>query len=94
MELHPGIIDQVRRLCAAVKFSGPINAQCFISDAGEISFVEVNTRIAGGMALGFAATENWLPLLVDHFVAGKAIVPKPTQDGMRMLRYYAEVFVS
>ena len=47
----------------------------------------------GGMALGFAATENWINLIVEHFIENKSIHPKPIQYGMRMLRYYAEIFV-
>ena len=35
-----------------------------------ITVIEVNPRISGGMALGFA-TENWVPLMVA-MVAGKS----------------------
>ena len=76
-------------------FEGPINIQCFDCNEAGIKFTEINPRIAGGMALGFAATENWIPLLVKHFVYGKEISNmKPIQYGMMMRRFYAEVFVS
>ena len=94
VDMHSGIVDLVRKICTAVQFIGPVNMQCFVSDKGDISFVEINPRIAGGMALGFAATENWIPLLVSHFIEGKAITPVPVKDGLQMMRYYAEVFVS
>ncbi|MGI6493207.1 MAG: ATP-grasp domain-containing protein [Pelotomaculum sp.] len=91
---HPGITDWVQRICQLSSFQGPINLQCFICDDGSIKFIEINPRVAGGMALGFAATENWIPLLVNHFVYGKEIANlKPIQYGMMMRRYYAEVFV-
>ena len=93
VQLHQGIVDWVRKICSIVKLVGPINMQCFVSDSGEINFVEVNPRIAGGMALGFAATENWISLLVSHFIENKAISPVPVKNGLRMMRYYAEVFV-
>lgn len=83
----------IRRICSAIKFQGPINVQCFITDFGEISFTEINPRFGGGSVLGMAATENWMPLLVDMFINGKEI--KPATDikyGLKMGRYYDEVF--
>lgn len=89
---HHEIIQWVQKICEAAHFLGPINIQCFVNGKG-IRFTEVNSRIAGGMALGFAATENWINLIVEHFIDNKTIDPKPVQYGMRMLRYYAEIFV-
>jgi len=90
---QPEIARWVRVLCQATPFRGPINLQCFVGPDGAVRFTEVNPRLAGGMALAFAATENWIRLAVDHFVLGKPIRPKPVAYGTRMLRYYAEVFV-
>src|SRR5262249_42012383 len=90
---QPEIDRWVRRICRYAKFQGPINLQCFVNKAGKIRFTEINPRIAGGMALGFAATENWIKLAVDHFVRGRKIASKPVSYGLRMMRYYAEVFV-
>lgn len=89
---HEGVINWVKKICNATNFKGPLNMQCFV-DGEDISFIEINPRIAGGMALGFAATENWVKLIIDHFVHGKTISPKPIQYGMEMKRYYAEIFV-
>lgn len=83
----------VRKICDAAHFRGPINVQCFLCKDGTVKFIEINPRIAGGMALGFAATENWIGVMINHFVFGKEIVPKEIQYGMRMMRYYAEVFI-
>ena len=90
---HPGVEGHVRRMAEAIRFVGPINFQCFV-DGERISFIEVNPRIAGGMALGLAATENWVPLLVDNLVHGRPLRPGPIRYGLKMIRYYAECFVS
>jgi len=89
---HHEIIRWVQKICEAAHFLGPINIQCFVNGK-DIRFTEINSRIAGGMTLGFAATENWINLIVEHFIENKSIHPKPIQYGMRMLRYYAEIFV-
>jgi carbamoyl-phosphate synthase large subunit len=87
------IIGWVRKICNEIPFIGPINVQCFVCTDGSIKFIEINPRIAGGMALGFAASENWMNLMVKHFVQKEVIVPKPVQYGLEMRRYYAEVFI-
>lgn len=91
---HVAIINEVKKICSETRFEGPVNLQCIETLDGEISFIEVNPRIAGGMALGFAATENWVNLIVDHFVLGNKIKKQvPVSYGMQMFRYYSEVFV-
>lgn len=90
---HPQVEEVVRRLCAATCFQGPVNVQVF-ADGEDVNVIEVNPRIAGGMALGFAATENWIPLICQ-LLDGKEVPAKaPVQWGMQMMRFYAEVFVS
>ena len=94
VELVPGVVEPVRSICHAARLQGPVNMQLFIDENGSASFTEVNPRVAGGMALGFAATENWVPLLVNHFVDGRPICPGPVKYGLKMYRYYAECFIS
>lgn len=89
---HSKIIKYVRKICAATTFIGPINIQCFETNEGEIKFIEINPRIAGGMALGFAATENWVKLMIDHFIYNNDIKPVDVKYGLKMMRYYSEVF--
>lgn len=92
---HPEIESWVRKICSSLCFIGPVNMQCFeCKETQKIHFTEINPRIAGGMALGFAATENWINLAVDHFLHGKEIKSQKIHYGLRMKRYYAEVFVS
>jgi len=89
---HDGIEHYIRVMGQAARFSGPINFQCFV-EGETLSFIEINPRIAGGMALGFAATENWVRLIVDNLILGRPINPKPVRYGLKMVRYYAECFI-
>ena len=83
----------VRKLIEAIPVIGPINIQCF-DDGEAVRFIEVNPRFGGGTALGMNATENWINLIVDNLINHKSIEARPTRYGVRMLRYYAECFVS
>lgn len=88
------IVREVHKICESTHFFGPVNIQCFVcADDKSVKFIEVNPRIAGGMALAFAATENWVNLIIGHFIHGKKINPKPIKYGLKMMRYYAEIFV-
>ena len=88
---HEEITNMVKKICHLIPFVGPINIQCIQSKEGDIKFIEINPRIAGGMALGFAATENWIKTIIDIFNS-KEINPKSVQYGLKMRRYYHEVF--
>lgn len=93
VEASDQITHWVNQICARLPFVGPINLQCFLLPDGTVRFTEINPRIAGGMALGFAATENWISLIVSNLIEGAPIVAKPVRFGLEMRRYYAEVFV-
>lgn len=94
VEANERIVAEVKRICAATPFRGPVNFQCFVMIDGTVKLLEINPRIAGGMALGFAATENWVSLIASNIISGKAVQPGPVRYGMKMRRYYAEVFIS
>ena len=87
------IEDLVKKISLSIKFKGPINFQFFITDKKEIYILEINTRIAGGMALGFAASENWIELIIQNFINSNKILPKKIKYGMKMSRYYDEIFI-
>lgn len=87
------IVSYVTKIAQHIKFLGPINMQCFV-DRDNLKFIEINSRIAGGMALGFAATENWVNLIVDNILNKQPIQSRPIHYGLKMVRYYAECFVS
>jgi carbamoyl-phosphate synthase large subunit len=94
VDLVPEIVRWAENICSRLKFVGPINFQCILTKRNEILFIEINPRIASGMALGFAASENWIKLLIERICASKAIKPKKIKNGLRMQRYYAEQFIS
>ena len=87
------IVSYVTKIAQHIKFFGPINMQCFV-DGNNLKFIEINPRIAGGMALGFAATENWVNLIIDNILNKQPIKLMPIHYGLKMVRYYAECFVS
>lgn len=91
---NSSIIDWVKKICKATVFTGPINMQCFELEDGSIKFTEINPRIAGGMALGFAASENWIPLIIKNIIQKEKIEAMPVKYGLKMFRYYDEVFAS
>lgn len=90
---HDLINKYIEKISSNVKFEGPINFQFMETDKNELYFLEVNPRIAGGMSLGFAASENWVNLIVDNFIYNKEINPKEIDYGLKMMRYYAECFI-
>jgi carbamoyl-phosphate synthase large subunit len=90
---HDGIDSYIRRMARSLRFIGPINFQCFI-DGDDVQFIEINPRIAGGMALGFAASENWITPMMNNLIHNRPIQAKPVRYGLKMIRYYAECFIS
>jgi len=91
---HTKIENYVRQICSNLCFNGPINIQCFESANGEIKFTEINPRIAGGMALGFESSENWIGLMLNEILKKQKINPKEITFGMKMMRYYSELFIT
>ena len=92
VEKNDLIESWVNTICKNIDFLGPINIQCFL-EREKILFTEVNPRLGGGTALGFAATENWIELIESNLLKKKTINPVPIKYGMKMKRFYAEVFV-
>lgn len=86
------IENYVIKICSELKFIGPVNFQCFENDNGDISFLEINPRIAGGMSLGFEATENWISLIFKNIIEHKEVKIKEINYNLRMYRYYNEIF--
>jgi carbamoyl-phosphate synthase large subunit len=82
----------VRAILGAARFVGPIDIQCFRTAAG-VRFTEINPRIAGGLSLAMAATENWFEVLV-RLSRNEPVQPKPIKYGLVMLRYYADCIVA
>lgn len=90
---HRVIESLIKKISQQACFVGPINFQFIETDDNSIYFIEVNPRIAGGMALGMAASENWITPIINHFICDKPIKPKAVKYGLKMYRYYAECFI-
>lgn len=90
---HKIIQDNIKKIAQNIKFIGPINFQCIGTKNKDIYFIEINPRIAGGMALGMAASENWISIILDNIIGNKDITPKKINYGLKMVRYYDECFI-
>ena len=90
---HEEMVKLVKKMAKQIKLEGPINFQFIEEEDCSLYFLEVNPRIAGGMALGMAASENWINPIIDNFIQGNPIKPKPIKFNLKMMRYYAECFI-
>lgn len=89
---RPDIVEIINKICKKIPFTGIINFQCFDTAEG-IKMTEINPRYGGGTVLGMKATENWIPLTIETFCHGKKVsTAKEVDYGLKMGRYYAEVF--
>lgn len=89
-----GILQGVTRILERLPIIGPANIQCF-KHQEMISFIEINPRFSGGLALSIAAGFN-SPLLLLKLALGETIAPHlgQYQEGIRMFRYWQEVFIN
>ncbi len=89
---HPEIEREARRTLAAMKFSGPVNMQCFLTGKG-VFFTEINPRIAGGLSLSMAATGNWFIWARDMLFKDAVIPQCKVQTGLVMMRHHEDVII-
>ncbi|EAI4827470.1 ATP-grasp domain-containing protein [Campylobacter lari] len=89
---HRVIESFIKKIAKEIYFIGPINFQVFETEKGKIYFIEVNPRLGGGSSLAFHASENWVKLIVEHFVENKRIIPKVVDFDLKMTRAYLDVF--
>ncbi len=86
------INEGVEKICKTIPLEGAVNIQCFIN-GDSVKFTEINPRFGGGTVLGMKATENWIPLTIDTFRNRKVVhAKKQVEYGLKMGRYYAEIF--
>lgn len=81
----------VRRILKSATFIGPINIQCFRTKEG-IFFIEINPRLAGGLSLSMAATENWFKVILSR-LKGSSVRPKRVNYGLMMIRYLNDCII-
>lgn len=84
--------EYILKIAKHISFVGAINAQAFITQAGEVYFIEINPRLGGGSALSFAASENWVEAMIEMFIYHQPHTPKPISYGLKMARSYKEVY--
>lgn len=87
------ILNLVVQIAEGLPIIGPANMQCFKNAEG-ISFIEINPRFSGALALSLAAGFN-SPLMLAQLVNGEPLNPDigNYQPGVMMMRYWQEVFV-
>jgi carbamoyl-phosphate synthase large subunit len=88
---HLQIQQIVKQISTKLNFIGCINFQ-FIENKEGIFLIEINPRVAGGMALGFKASENWINLIIQNLIHQQPIKPKQIKYNLVMARYYKECF--
>ncbi|MBN2582444.1 MAG: ATP-grasp domain-containing protein [Planctomycetes bacterium] len=73
---------------------GPITLQCFRTDSGRISVIEINPRLGGGVPLSIAAGAD-IPGWIIQCTRGESppIDPLAFRDRLVMLRYDEAVYV-
>ena len=86
---NDNIEKYVNKLCKKIEFSGAFNLQCFLN-GNDIKFTELNPRFGGGTALAFAATENWINILLNGLSENWR--PKDINYNLKMIRFYNDYF--
>jgi carbamoyl-phosphate synthase large subunit len=87
------VTSGVAQVLKTLGLVGPANVQGFVSERGEVSFVEVNPRFSGGLPLSLAAGAD----LVGQYLRG--ILGQPLErerltfrPGVTMTRHFEEIF--
>jgi len=87
------VLDGTAAVLAAVGLRGVACVQGFVTDTGQVVFVEANPRFSGGLSLSLAAGAD----LVGQYLraaVGLPVLPAALEyrPGVRMSRYFSEVF--
>jgi carbamoyl-phosphate synthase large subunit len=88
------IIAAAKKVAEALPGSlGCLTVQCFLTPCGDIKFVEINPRFGGGFPLSLAAGADFPRWIIEMMLG---INPKidDWEDGVAMLRYDDEIFVT
>ncbi|EAK9947401.1 ATP-grasp domain-containing protein [Campylobacter lari] len=90
---HLLIEEYIIKISKEIHFVGPVNFQAFEDRYSNLFFIEVNPRLGGGTSLAFKASENWIKLIVEHFIKNKNLISNNKINfGLKMTRAYLDVF--
>jgi carbamoyl-phosphate synthase large subunit len=96
VEAAPELAAQALALCAALRLVGHNVVQAFYTPAAGARFIEVNPRFGGASNLsiqaGLASPERILQMLEGH--GEPAAAPRPIAEGLTLLRYAQDRFVT
>jgi carbamoyl-phosphate synthase large subunit len=87
------IIDYCKKIAKELKLFCPSCIQC-IRSKEVVKFIEVNTRFGGGSILSIKADPMIIPNLIKIIKGEKPEPSSGFKEGLVMLRYYSEVFIS
>ncbi|WAM37244.1 ATP-grasp domain-containing protein [Caldicellulosiruptor acetigenus] len=85
------IIEYTKFIVSKLKPIGIINIQCF-KDKDKLNFIEINPRMAGGISLSFASSDNWFKA-IECFFYNKEYVPKKVIYSNYMFRFYNDLII-
>lgn len=86
-------ISYTERLVAGLGLHGNINVQLKRAADGQLKLIEINPRLSGTVVLCYAAGIN-LPYFGIKLALGEPLPEIEPRWGTKMLRHWAEVFVS
>jgi len=92
-EKNDKIIELSDRIVKALHLSYVINISFKYSNKDEIKILEINPRIPGSIIAAVNAGVN-MPYLAIKLALGEPFSIKPTQWGVKMIRYWDEIFIS
>lgn len=93
VEKNEKIIADVKRLVAAFGFIGQITVQCFLTDGGEIKYIEINPRFGGGAPMSIAAGADSCENLYRLLGGEKLAYNEDYEDGAVFSRFDGSVRV-
>ena len=87
------LIELANRVCAALRFGGPLNIQCRMRGDVPVVF-EINPRFSGGIPLTIAAGADF-PRMLLSLAMGRTVASTvgTFKDGVWMTNYEASVFI-
>ena len=90
---HATVTDTVKAAVAAVGLTGPACVQGFLSPDGSVTIIEINPRFSGGLPLTLASGADVVTAYLGGILnPGRPLPAIGYAAGVRMLRYFSEVF--